>query len=177
MSSKQRAEELVKLDQRHVIHPLFAYKDSLGIVLEEGSGIRLKDIDGREYIDFVSGLICVNMGWGRQELVDAMAAQASKLGFSTVIRGWSSKSTIECAEKLKRLTPEGLDHFFFCSGGSEANDSAFKIARLYWQSRGMNKYKIISLDNSFHGVTFGAMSATGLGHNRLSKYFEPLVKP
>ena len=175
MTTLKRTEDLVKFDRDHVIHPMSGYGRTPGIVFDEGHGIMLKDVDGKEYIDFIAGLLCVNLGYGRQEIADAVAKQISKLGYATGFWGFTTKANVECAERLLDFVPKGLTHFLFCSGGSEANESALKISRLYWRSKGQDKYKIIGLYNSYHGLTFGAMSVTGYGHGMLSKGYEPLV--
>ena len=120
----------------------------------------LTDTDGKEYMDFVVGLTCVNLGYGRKELAEAAMAEMIKLGYFQTFSGIANRANIECTKKRKELVPNGVNHFFFASGGTDAVDSAFKFARLYWRRKG--KYKILALQNSYHGVSLGVVNATNL---------------
>lgn len=90
-------------------------------------------------------------------------AQMNRLPYTTIFHGFSNSTVIECAQRLSELTPPGLTHFAFTSGGSETIESSFKIARYYWHIKGISKYKIISLYDSYHGMSLGALAATGMG--------------
>ena len=160
----EKTQELLKYDRDHVIHlawPVGA--DLFGVVFEEGHGIMIRDTEGKEYIDGSSGLVGVNLGHGRKEIIDAAIEQLHKLQFAPIFWGWSNKACIECARKLAEITPPGLDHFEFVSGGSEAVETACKFARQYWQSRGINRYKIISLYNSYHGCSLATSTMSAFG--------------
>jgi adenosylmethionine-8-amino-7-oxononanoate aminotransferase len=144
-------------------------------VLVEGNGCIVKDIDGKEYIDGLAGLWLVNVGHGRQEIGQAMAAQASKLAYAS-----SSQATtvpaIQLATLLADITPGDLSTVFFCSGGSEAVESAVKIARQHHHLTGSPKrFKIIGRRGSYHGATFGAMSVSGMRHVQ-EPYFSPFMQ-
>jgi adenosylmethionine-8-amino-7-oxononanoate aminotransferase len=170
-----KTEELLQWDRDHVIHSMSPIGSSRGIVFDRAEGIILRDTEGKEYIDSSSQLVNVNIGHGRKEVIEAIVQQLGKLQYTTNYWGFTNTAAILCAKKLAEITPPGLKHFFFTSGGSESVETAFKIARNYWYGKKPEKYKIISLYNSFHGVSFGTLSATGLGMGRLWKSYGPLV--
>jgi adenosylmethionine-8-amino-7-oxononanoate aminotransferase len=174
MTSKE-ADELAKWDREHLVHPMCPIGQNIGRIISAGKGVIFQDTEGNEYIDGLSQLICVNLGYGRTEIIEAMKAQIDKLPYYHQFFGVSNATTIKCAQKLAELTPEGLDHFYFTSGGSESIEVALRFARLYWHNKGTSKYKIISLYDSYHGITFGALSAVGLGKGFFSKGVHPLV--
>jgi putrescine---pyruvate transaminase len=155
-------EQFNQLDSAHVIHPHHALGDACSIVVDSGQGIYLKDIAGKEYIDGRSQLTCVNLGYGRGEIIDAIKKQADKLQYLSLFYGATHEPIVECAARLAAVTPDTINHFLFTSGGSEATESAFMIARLYWTMQEKNKNKIISLYRSYHGNTAGAIGATGM---------------
>ena len=162
MSSK-RTEQLLDWDREHIVHGRWTIGENNGIVFEKSHGIYLQDTEGKEYIDGASQLICVNLGYGQREIIDAAYEEMQKLQYGTLFHGFANVAIIECGQKLGELLPPGLDHFSFTTGGSESIDSALKLARLYWHAKGSNKFKIVSLYDSYHGITSGAMSATGSG--------------
>ena len=144
------------------------------IILEEAHGIIVQDVYGRKYIDGLSGAVCVNVGYGRKELAEAAKAQMAKLSYTMSWSSFTNSAAIEYAGKLAEFTPEGLDRFFFANSGSEANESAYKIARFYWINQGReSKTKIISREHSYHGLGFASMSATGM--ERFHERMGPLV--
>ncbi len=165
-----------KIDQAHVWHPLFQHQtlDQTDlIVFKEARGTTVIDAEGREYLDAYSALWNVNVGYGRQEIADAVYEQIQTLPYYPHAQ-INIPATL-LAEKLTEILPGNLNHVFFCNGGSEANDTAIKIARQYGRQKypGDNRYKIISRYRGYHGFTYGAMSATG--QTRRRKAFEPLV--
>lgn len=168
MSEPPRTEELVKKDLDHVLHPATLLRDHARtgpLVFVEGHGIWLKDSDGREYIDGFAGLWNVSVGHGRTAIVDAIQAQAQKLAYATMFGGAANDQAIELAYKLAQYTPASIRRFHWTCGGSESNDSAIKIARYYWRMQGKeDKYKVVSRVLAYHGLTYGAMSATGMAH-------------
>jgi len=159
-------EELVAVDQAHLIHPLHnpaAHAAAGPVVLVSGQGAVLRDAHGKEYLDGLSQLWNVNVGHGRRELAEAAAEQISQIAFVSNYAGQSSVPTIQLARKLAEISYPNLESVFFTSGGAESNDSAFKLARSYWRAHGMpDKMKIISRRFGYHGVSIGAMGATGL---------------
>lgn len=143
-------------------------------ILVEGHGCIVKDIDGKEYIDGLAGLWLVNIGHGRKEIGEAMAAQAGQLAYAS-----SSQATtipaIKLATLLAELTPGDLSTVFFCSGGSEAVESAVKIAKQYHYLSGSPKrIKIIGRRGSYHGATYGAMSVSGT-RQQTEPYHSPFM--
>jgi putrescine aminotransferase len=159
----QETAELIKWDQEHIMHPAWKIgQELMGVVFEKGHGVFIQDIDGKEYLDAGSQLVSNNLGHGRMEIIDAAIEQARKLQFATVFAGWTHKTIIKCAQKLAEVTPPGLDHFMFVSGGSESVELSVQLARVYWQIRGKKNCKIISLYNAYHGASIGSATLTGL---------------
>ena len=114
------------------------------------------DADDREYLDGLSGLWNVALGHGREELAQAARDQMAELGYCSGYAGSSNLRAIELAEKLAKLTYPSITRFFFTSGGGEASETSFKVARSYWKLRGFpNKTKVISRQWGYHGVTLG----------------------
>jgi adenosylmethionine-8-amino-7-oxononanoate aminotransferase len=141
-------------------------------VFVEGRGATLVDVHGREYIDGLAGLFVVAAGHGRTEIGEAMAEQASKIAY-TAASNAANPAAIALADKISSLTPGDLNRVFLCSGGSEAVESAIKIAKQVQVMRGFGKrYKIIGRRGSYHGTTFGAASLTG---SASEKYFGPFM--
>ena len=144
-------------------------------VFESGHGSTLVDVEGREYLDALAGLFLVNVGHGRAEIGEVMAEQAAKLAY-TAASNTANTSAIALAEKVASLTPGDLDRVFFCSGGSEAVESALKIAKQVQVLRGFPKrYKVICRRGSYHGMTAGAMAVTASASERFFGPFAPGV--
>jgi len=144
-------------------------------VFERGQGCMLYDVQGNEWIDGIAGLWVVNAGHGRQEIGDAMAAQAGKLAYVSAA-SYTSVPAVQLSEMIAELTPGDLSRVFFCSGGSEAVESAMKIAKQVQALRGFPKrYKIIARRGSYHGATFGAMSLTTGNRAQVERFFGPLM--
>ncbi|MEC1347932.1 aspartate aminotransferase family protein [Bacillus haynesii] len=160
-------KELAEMDRRHYLHPTTPpkhhFQNGPSVIFSEAKGIYLKDIEGKERIDGVSMLWNVNLGYGNEELAEAAKQQMLTLSYASSFSGQSNKPAIYLAEKVASLTPGDLNVTFFTSGGSESNDTAFKLARFYWKLQGKpERTKIIGLEQGFHGVTMGATSATGI---------------
>jgi putrescine aminotransferase len=156
--------DAIASDREHLLHPLHhptAHQHAR--IWVEGRGAIIKDADGREYIDGLSGLWNVNVGHGRHELAEAAAAQMSTLAYASSYAGSTNHRAIELAEKLSALTYPSINAFYFTSGGAEATDTSIKTARFYWKANGRpDKVKVISRMRAYHGLTIAAMSATGL---------------
>ena len=169
------AADLIKADQEHLIHPLHHPADhSNPIVYARGCGAKVQDIQGREYIDGLSGLWNVNVGHGRAELAEAAAAQMRDLAYFSAYAGSSNVPAIKLAERIVGIAPPGMQAIFFTSSGAESNESAMKTARFYWRAQGKpDKVKVIARHQGYHGVTLQAMSATFMGS--YWKMFEPRV--
>jgi adenosylmethionine-8-amino-7-oxononanoate aminotransferase len=155
---------LIEKDQAHMIHPLHqnaAHANARVWVKAEGS--HLIDADGNRFIDGLSCLWNVSLGHGRQSLVDAATRQMQDMAFCSSYNGSSNRPAIELAERLSDLCYPNINNFYFTSGGGEATDSNFKVARFYWKTMGKpEKTKVISRQWGYHGVTFAAMCATGM---------------
>ncbi|MCC5946857.1 MAG: aspartate aminotransferase family protein [Nitriliruptoraceae bacterium] len=140
-------------------------------VLDRGEGCYVWDTDGKRYFDGLSALFCAQIGYGHQELIDAASEQMAKLPFATNW-SWAHQPAVDLAGRLAELFPGDLDHFFFVNSGSEAVESAMKLAIQYHRTRGEDRWKFISRNYAYHGTTFGALGMTGLPG--LRKMFEPL---
>ena len=176
--SAAEASRLYELDRTHWLHPQGDLDAPPGtipqLMFASGAGAILTDVEGREYVDGMASLWNVNVGYGRAELADAAATQMKSLAFSSAYGGFSTKPAIELAAKLAELAPGDLDVTYFASGGAEANDTGYKVARLYWKLRGEPaRVNIVSRLRDYHGLTYGATSATGLAN--FWKGFEPLA--
>jgi adenosylmethionine-8-amino-7-oxononanoate aminotransferase len=168
-------ESLVQSDQRHLIHPLHHPQDHQHpLIIVEGRGAMIRDAEGREYIDGLAGLWNVNAGHGRTELAQAASEQMARLAFASAYVGLSNEPAIRLAERLVGLAYPNTSGVYFTTAGAESNETAFKLARYYWKLRGQPaKVKVISRIHSYHGVTFAAMSATGMASYH--RMFGPLV--
>jgi adenosylmethionine-8-amino-7-oxononanoate aminotransferase len=169
------AADLIKNDQAHLIHPQHHSAEAAEpLVVVEGHGAVIKDIQGKEYIDGLAGLWNVSVGHGREELARVAAEQMKKLAYFSNYVGNSNIPAVELASKIVSLSYPNMAAVYFTCGGAEANESAFKTARFYWKAKGKpNKVKVIARQNAYHGVTLQAMSATGM--SPFWKMFEPRV--
>ncbi len=158
------ATELTQRDRQHLIHPLYHPNDhQTPLIFARGEGIYLEDVNGKRYIDGLSGLWNVVLGHGRAELAEAAAAQMKTLAYCSSYVGSSNIPAIELANRLAEITYPSLNMVFFTSGGSESTESAFKTVRYYWKVKGKpEKIKIIAREHAYHGVTLASMSATGI---------------
>jgi adenosylmethionine-8-amino-7-oxononanoate aminotransferase len=146
------------------------------MLFERGDGCYLTDVEGNVFLDALSGgAFVTNVGHGRAEIAEAMAAQAAKLAYVTPYN-FAAEPTVRLAEKIAELAPGDLNRVFFTSGGSEAVETALKIAKQYhWLNGEQKRTKILSRHGSYHGSTHYAMSITGASHDFNSKIFAPLV--
>ncbi len=142
--------------------------------ITHGEGIYLYDEKGKQYIDGSSGAVTASIGHGVQEIVDAMAEQSKKVSF--VYRSqFTTEAAEQLAKKISEISPGDLNWSFFVNSGSEATETAMKIAIQYWQEKGMKtKNKIISRWMSYHGITMGALSMSG--HIQRRELFEPMLE-
>ncbi len=166
-------KELLEADRAHLIHPLLHPNDHQDpLIFVKGEGATLIDAEGKRYIDGLSCLWNVNIGHGRRELADAAYAQMTSLEYASCYTGQSNVPAIELAAKIVEHAYPSSSAVFFTSGGAESNESALKTARFYHKARGNpNKTKFIARTLAYHGITFGAMSATGM--SVYWKMFEP----
>jgi adenosylmethionine-8-amino-7-oxononanoate aminotransferase len=150
-----------------------AYRNAEVPTIVRGDGPYIWDANGRRYLDGLAGLFVVQVGHGRGELAEAASKQAAELAFFPV---WSyaHPKAIELADRLAELTPGDLNKIFFTTGGGEAVESAWKLAKQYFKLTGKpTKHKVISRAIAYHGTPHGALSLTGLPE--LKAPFEPLV--
>jgi adenosylmethionine-8-amino-7-oxononanoate aminotransferase len=149
------------------------YKDSPVPVITRGEGPYIWDSNGRKYLDGLAGLFVVQAGHGRVELAEAAYKQAKELAYFP-IWSYAHPNAIELADRLADLAPGDLNKVFFTTGGGEAVETAWKLAKQFFRLTGKpNKYKVISRAIAYHGTPHGALSITGIPDAK--KYFEPLV--
>ncbi len=140
------------------------------IVLDKGDGVYLYDLDGKKYLDFVSGIAVFALGYNNKEYNDALKAQIDKLLHTS--NYYYNVPAVEAAKKIKEVS--GMDRVFFTNSGAEAIEGAIKAARKYaYLKDHKTDHEIIAMNHSFHGRTFGALSVTGNPHYR--EAFEPMI--
>lgn len=153
-------------DAAHFLHPFtdfgsLARKGSR--VITHAQGIYLWDSDSHQILDAMSGLWCVNVGYGRQELIDAATRQMQTLAFYNAFFQTTTPPAIELAEKLAQIAPPQFQHVFFTNSGSEANDTVVRMVRRYWDLVGRpERQVIISRRNAYHGSTMAGASLSGM---------------
>ena len=142
--------------------------------IERGEGIYLIGEDGKRYIDACSGSAVANIGHGNKEVAEFAKKQIERIAFTHLSR-WTVDTIEKCAERIASWCPEGLNHVYFVSGGSEATETAIKMARQYFVERDgkTTKWKVITKWNSYHGATLGALSMSGTVGRR--KVYDPLL--
>lgn len=153
-------------DHRHFLHPFTDHKD-LGKkgtrVITSAEGVYIHDSDGNKILDGMAGLWCVNLGYGRQELVDAATRQMQELPYYNSFFQSTHPPAIELSALLSEISPAQFNHSFFTGSGSEANDTVIKLVRRYWDLLGKtDKRVIISRINAYHGSTVAASSLSGM---------------
>ena len=155
-----------ELDRRFVFHPftvLGSHEQSGGRMIVEGKGVRLRDDHGREYIDAMAGLWCVNVGYGCAELAEALHRQALKLAYYHSFSSMATETPALLAERLIAMAPVPMAKVFFGNSGSDANDTQMKLVWFYNNALGRpRKKKFIARDRGYHGVTIASASLTGL---------------
>lgn len=158
--------ELQALDAAHHMHPFTANGELAkrgARIITKAQGVMLTDSEGQEILDAMAGLWCVNIGYGREELAEVAARQMRELPYYNTFFMSSHVPAIALADKLAALAPGDLNHVFFASGGSEANDTNLRMVRRYWDQMGQpDKKVIISRKNAYHGTTVGAASLGGM---------------
>ncbi len=154
------------LDAAHHLHPFSDTKDlnAAGVrVIVRGDGVRIWDSDGNEIIDGMSGLWCVNLGYGRADLIDAATAQMRQLPFYNAFFKTTTAPAAQLGALLADIAPPGFEHVFFTNSGSEGNDTVIRLVRRYWDLLGQPQRKtIISRHNAYHGSTMAAASLGGM---------------
>ena len=139
------------------------------VVLDHGEGVYLYDTDGKQYLDFAAGIAVTGLGYHNEEFNEAIKGQVDRL-----IHTSNLYYNINCGEAAQALAKaSGMDKIFFTNSGTEANEGAIKAARRYAYTKGSGRFEIISMENSFHGRSIGAVSVTG--HDSYREPFEPLL--
>ncbi|UPW18721.1 aspartate aminotransferase family protein [Agarivorans sp. TSD2052] len=135
-------------------------------IITHAKGNYYFDAEGRKIFDGLSGLWTCGLGHGRQEIIDAISQQASRLDYSPAFQ-FGHPGSFQLAEKITEFMPNGLNRVFFTGSGSESADTSLKIARAYWRKKGLaSKTKLIGRGKGYHGVNFGGISVGGIGPNR-----------
>jgi 4-aminobutyrate--pyruvate transaminase len=160
------ATTLGEADLAHAFHPqtnLAAHANTGPFVIARGEGIFVEDEDGRRYLDGMAGLWCTGLGYSEPRLVEAARRQLETLPYCQSFAGRAHEPGIRLAEELAAIGPAGLTRAFFASSGSEANDTAIKLAWYYWVARGApGRTTILTRKRAYHGVTIASASLTGL---------------
>lgn len=160
-----KPEALAAADITNHIHPfsIVSGQDPMPEIIVRGEGIRVFDDSGNGYIETLSGLWCASLGFSESRLADVGARQFKELAFYHTFGTKSHGPAIRLAQKLAELSPENINHVFFTTSGSEANDFAIRLIRYYNNVRGLQKKKkLISRIGAYHGATLGSGSLTGL---------------
>lgn len=166
--SMQNTDTLRQLDRASIVHPFtslreFSSGEAALRIVTGGSGIRIRDSEGRELIDAFAGLYCVNVGYGRREIADAIHREAQRLSYYHAYAGHSNEPAIRLSQRVLSLAPAGMKRIYYGSSGSDANETQVKIVWYYNNVLGRpRKKKIISRWRGYHGGTVLSGSLTGL---------------
>ncbi len=159
-------EQLQALDAQHHLHP---FTDTRALnakgtkVIKRAEGVYLWDSDDQKFLDGMAGLWCVNVGYGRREILDAAYQQMEQLPYYNSFFQTSHPPAIELAARIAEVTPPQFSRVFFCGSGSEANDTVVRMVRHYWSAVGQpDKKVIISRENAYHGSTMAGASLGGM---------------
>ena len=159
-------EELQKRDAAHHLHPFTAQHDLANKgskIITSAQGVYVYDSNGKELLDAMAGLWCVNIGYGREELAQAAERQMRELPYYNTFFQTTHIPAIDLSEKLAKFAPRDLNHVFYAGSGSEANDTNIRIVRHYWALLGYaEKNIIISRKNAYHGSTLGGAALGGM---------------
>ena len=159
-------QDLWRKDRDHNVHPwtdFATFKEQGSLVVAESEGCYVYDSEGARYLDGIGGLWCVNIGYGNEEMAQAIAEQARRMTYYSTFGHITTPPAAELAAKLAELAPGPLNHVFFGTGGSMSNDTAIRIIHFYFNRLGKkSKKKIIARTDGYHGSTYLAMSMTGV---------------
>jgi adenosylmethionine-8-amino-7-oxononanoate aminotransferase len=161
----------------HLIYPTTNLKATEQLVIERGEGVYVFDSQGKKYLEGLSGLWCTALGYGNAEVADTAAEQMRNLAYSHMFGGKTHPVAMELADKLSAMVPVADAQVFFGNSGSDANDTQIKLLRYYFNAIGKpEKFKIISRERAYHGVTIAAAALTGLqaNHTHFDLPFEAL---
>jgi len=175
-------QDIWQKDKDHFIHPwtdFSTFQEQGSMVVAESEGAYIFDSDGKRYLDGIGGLWCVNVGYGRAEIGQAMAEQATKMTYYSSFGPHTTVPVAELSAKLASLAPGPLNHVLYGSGGSMANDTTVRLVHFYFNQLGMpDKKMIITRENGYHGSTYLAMSMTGIDYDHIGfdVIGEPLIQ-
>ena len=159
-------QDLWKKDLDHYVHPwtdFSVFHEEGSLVVAEADGAYVFDSDGKRYIDGIGGLWCVNIGYGRDEMAQAIADQVRAIPYYSSFNHLTTPPSAELAAKLAEISPDNLNHVFYGTGGSQANDTAIRIIHYYFNRLGKpSKKKVISRVDAYHGSTYLTMTLTGV---------------
>jgi putrescine---pyruvate transaminase len=166
LASSRTTEEWQAADTRHYLHPFTDFKQ-LGVhgarVITSANGVYITDSDGKRILDAMSGLWCVNVGYGRRELAEVAYQQMLELPYYNSFFKSAHPPAIELAALLAEVTPPQFSRVFYTASGSEANDTIVRMVRRYWDLRGEpDRHVIVSRENAYHGSTVAAASLGGM---------------
>lgn len=154
------------LSRRHLLAPFTDYRqlnEKGARIITKASGVHLWDSDGQRILDGMAGLWCVNVGYGREELVEAASRQMRELPYYNLFFQTAHPPALELAKAIAELAPEGMNHVFFTGSGSEANDTVLRLVRHYWAIKGQpEKRVVIGRWNGYHGSTMAGASLGGM---------------
>ncbi len=166
MKRQYDTQDLWEKDRDHYIHPwtdFSVFHDEGSLVVAEADGSYVFDSDGKRYLDGIGGLWCVNIGYGSEEMATAIADQIRAIPYYSSFNHLTTPPSAELAAKLAEIAPGPLNHVFYGTGGSMANDTAIRIIHYYFNRLGKpNKKQIISRTDAYHGSTYLAMTLTGV---------------
>lgn len=166
VATKRSTKEWQQADAAHFLHPFtdFAALAKKGSrIITKAEGIYLWDSEGKKILDAMSGLWCVNVGYGQQALIDAATRQMKELPFYNAFFQTATPPAIELAELLSQVTPPQFQHVFYSSSGSESNDTIVRMVRRYWDVLGQpERQVIIGRHNGYHGSTMAGASLGGM---------------
>jgi adenosylmethionine-8-amino-7-oxononanoate aminotransferase len=164
MNVETTKEQVESWDKKYLWHPFTQMKDFVNeepLIIEDGRGVILRDINGNEYIDGISSMWCNIHGHRRKEIDNAIKDQLDKVAHTTLL-GMSNIPSAKLAKRLVEITPEGLNKVFYSDNGSNAIEVAIKMAFQYWQYKGCrDKTKFVTLQYGYHGDTLGAVGVGG----------------
>ncbi|MFC3966691.1 aspartate aminotransferase family protein [Rhizobium lemnae] len=168
MDPVRNSENMSAIDLAHHIHPFCDMKDMArhgAQIMARGEGIWIFDSQGNPYMDAFAGLWCVNIGYGRKEIGEAVMRQMNELPYYNTFFGTSTQPATLLAQKVTSYTQGLMSHVFFTSSGSEATDTWFRLARIYWKVLGQpSKKQVIARRNAYHGSTVAGASLGGMKH-------------
>ncbi|NNF63499.1 MAG: aminotransferase class III-fold pyridoxal phosphate-dependent enzyme, partial [Acidimicrobiia bacterium] len=166
-------EAILRAADDHLLAPYHPFDHDLTdrLVVASAEGVQITDTDGRTYLDAIGGMWCTNIGTGRDEMADAIAAQVRKLSFANPFTDMMGAPAVELASKLATLAPGDLNHVFFTTGGSTAVDAAFRLVQFYNGCLGRpEKRHILSREDAYHGSTYAAVSIGGKKSDHMAEF-------